>query len=436
MKKLIPVLILHLLALIFVRYIAWPENLLWPHLALNGLTVYKNIFFIYPPLYFQLLSSWDKIFGVTLTSLIGISYLNIIVTDILLFLVAKKRIVPVLIYIPIQLFFEGNGFWPDQLLAPLFLACWLSFQNKKYFLLGIFLGLSAITKQTAVYFIFGVLSLFAFSKPRIAVVGKLIAGLLLIILLLTLYLLINQNYQQFWDQTIIYIFSYHTKNSLQVLWPNKQQIIATLLVFVPILFSRNRKVVMLTVLASLGIFTRFEYFHLQPTLPFVALLLSETLISVPFLIIFSVLFFRFFSSSHNHPPRFYDPELFRNAATINTFIPRGSKTLFMNTWDHYYYLTGTIPVGSFFYSSTPWNWGYDGLQSKTVEILKTEKPKFVIYGSCFAIDGICYRPEITGEYIKENYKRVSETSDGAGIFEYNPVSPGQETQAFNGQKQI
>jgi hypothetical protein len=235
-------------------------------------------------------------------------------------------------------------------------------------------------------------------------------------------LIINQNYREFIEQTIIYIFSYHTKNTLQILWPNKQQIISSLLIFFPILFSKNHKIIFLATLASLGIFTRFEYFHLQPALPFIALLLSETLVSIPFLLVFAVFFFRFFFSSHGLPARFYDTELINNVNKINSYIPRGSKTIIINTWDHYYYLTDTLPTGNFFYSSTPWNWEYNSLQAKTVEYLMKEKPRYVVYGSCFKIKETCYQPDIVKEYIKTNYKKISETADGTGIFEYDPVS--------------
>ncbi len=419
---LIPIIISHILLLLCTRYIAWPENLLWPHLSFHNLALYKDIFFIYPPLYFEIISVFSNFFGLTLISLISLSYLNIIFTDTLLYFVGKKRILPLIIFIPLQIFFEGNAFWPDQLLAPIFLAGWLCFQHKKYFLLGLFLGLALITKQTAAYFIFGIFILFIFSKAKLKNYVKLLIGSLIPIIILILYLIFNQNYREFFEQTIIYIFSYHTKNTLQILWPNKQQIISTLLIFFPVLFSKNYKLIFLAILASLGIFTRFEYFHLQPALPFIALILSETFVSIPFLLVFAVLFIRFVFTSHGLPTRFYDTELKNNARKINLYIPAGSKALFINTWDHYYYLTNTIPLGNFFYSSTPWNWEYGDLQVKTVEILKREKPKYVVYGSCFKINEICYQPAIVKDYIKANYKQVSETSDGTGIFEYNPVS--------------
>lgn len=417
---LIPIVILlHILLLSAGQYIAWPENFVWPHLNLSGLTFYKDIFFIYPPLYAIFLSGWFKLVGISLINLQIISYAIIALTDWLLFLVAKKKIWPVLIYIPLQIFFEGNGLWPDQLLAPIFLTAWLLFNYKKYFLLGMTMGLALLTKQTALYFVVGVV-LLSFKNW-----GRLFLGAVCVLILSGVYFFLNNNFVEFWGQTVAYIFSHHVANSLQTLWPNRQQILAVSLVYVPAIYlglKFKRKELWLMVLASLGIFTRFEYFHLQPALPFAAIILASGAISLPFMLVFLFLFSKFFLRSYHLPTRFLTPDLVANAATINQFIPRKSKTLIINSWDHYYYLTGTTPIGNFFFSSTPWNWSYDSLQRKEVAILGKEQPEYIVYGSCFRIDNACYEPGTIGNYIQGRYQLVLKLPDGAGIFKNNPVS--------------
>lgn len=340
-------------------------------------------------------------------------------TDWLLYLVAGKKIWPVLIYIPLQIFFEGNGLWPDQLLAPLFLAAWLFFSQKKFFLLGITLALALLTKQTAAYFVFG-LALIAIKSWR-----RLLVGGIFVFILAGFYFAISNNFADFWQQTVVYIFSYHVGNALQTLWPNRQQIIITVLVFLPAIaigIKNNWRLVVLMVLAGLGIFTRFEYFHLQPALPFAALILGESFFARPFFLIFALIFIKSAVRTIDLPPRFYTSDILTNAKAINFLIPRGDRTLIINSWDHYYYLTGTLPVGNFFFSSTPWNWSYDNLQQKEVEILSREQPKFVVFSSCFRISDICYEPGIIDLFIKSHYRQVLKLPDGTGIFENNPVS--------------
>lgn len=281
-----------------------------------------------------------------------------------------------------------------------------------------------LTKQTAAYFVLGIGVLLLIGKTGFRNWARLLAGTAAVLALSAVYFFFNQNFTDFWEQAVVYVFSHHVGNSLQTLWPNRSQIPTVGLLYLPAVaigLRSKRKELFLAILASLGIFTRFEYFHLQPALPFIAILLASRGVALPFLLIFLFLFSRFFVRNYQLPPRFYTPEILSSAATINTLIPKGSETLIINTWDHYYYLTGTLPVSNFFFSSTPWNWSYDRLQEKEIEILEKEQPKYVVYGSCFKINNICYQPEITGQYVRSHYQKILKLADGTSIFENNPV---------------
>lgn len=398
------------------RYLAWPENFVWPYLSQNGFSLYKDIFYIYPPLYFWFLTGWDKIFGISLISLQSLNYLVIAFTDILLYLAAKRKIWPVLIYIPLQIFFEGNGLWPDQLLAPLFLLCYLTYTSKKYFLLGLFLGLALITKQTAAYFI-----LVIFLTTNFHQWPKVILGLSLP-LAITLISLITQNSLiPFFQQTIIYILSYHAGNVLQQLWPTLTQILVLTVIFLPTLvlgtLQKKYLLVFLTVSASLGMFTRFSYFHLQPALPFLALLITLTPLTFPIGLLAFGLFLRSFINNFQTAPKFLTPQTLNTAKIINQYLPPGSKTLILTSSDHYYYLTKTIPVGKYFTTSTPWNLSYPGVEEKIIRGLVLDHLEFVV------IDD---RPGKITDYIHQNYNFVLKLPDGSGIFKNNPVGLGKE----------
>lgn len=338
------------------------------------------------------------------------SYLIIAATDILLYFAAKKKIWPVLVYIPLQIFFEGNGMWPDQLLAPLLLICYLSLKSKNYFLLGLFLGLALLTKQTAIYFVVAVLLL---PGHRI----KILLGVFSPIILTFIYLLVNQTWPAFYEQTIVYIFGYHVGNIAQQLWPNLVQTIVMAIVFLPGLatgvLQKNFLLVALTVFASLGMFTRFSYFHLQPALPFLALLITSKLLAVPAFALMII----FLSKNLFLEPKFLNQQILDNAKAISQYIPPGEKTLILSSHDHYYWLTKTRPVGNFFTTSTPWNLAYPGVSEKIIAGLVADHPKYIVFEKGPA--------EATG-YILGNYQPMLKLADGASIFEYNPVGLGQK----------
>ena len=117
MRKLILLIIGgHLFLLWFLRFTAWPEMILWPYLVNKGLKLYQDIVIIYPPIFLLGLSFLGKIFGVTLINLKIYTWILIILSDLLVYWVAKTvtkerliGIVSLTFYVLWQLFFEGNG---------------------------------------------------------------------------------------------------------------------------------------------------------------------------------------------------------------------------------------------------------------------------------------------------------------------------------------
>lgn len=402
--KLILLIILHLLLSGIVRYIAWPENLLWPYLYNHGFKLYDNIFYIYTPLYF---------YSLIFLPILLHSYLIIIVTDILLFLAGKRKFLPLLLFIPLQIYFEGNGSWPDQMLVPLFLTAYLLFNRQRYFLTGIVLATALLTKQTALYFTL------LFLRPRV------ILGLFFVMLPF----LIFQN-QNFYDQTINYIFSHHFANTSQTLLPTVSQFIVVAVVFLPAIVGKDSRLILLMLAASLGVFTRFGYFHLQPALPFTALLLSK---KPKFMLLFLPVFFLFLKNNLGASPKFLEPKFYQAAREINKYIKPGEKTLILNYWDHYYYLTNTVPIGNFFISSTPWNLTYPGIEEKILSFLRRETPEYIVYSDCALAQNTCFKPLKIDEHIRNNYQKILELPDRAGIFKYDPVGLPQKLQSPEAQ---
>ncbi len=371
-----------------------------------------------------ILTGWFKLVGISLVNLKLLSAVVAITTDLLIYVAAKKRVLPVVLYVLLYFIFEGNGLWPDQLLAPLFLAVYLAIKAKQWILTGFFLGLALLTKQTAGYFaVVVVVTALLHTGNR----GRIFAGLAAVWLVTLGILWQTGTLWDFYNQTLVYIFSYHVANNLQEQWPTKGQIILLIAIFlVPIVSATWQRKYFLAAVAAvsmLGIFTRFEYFHLQPALPFLALILAETWLIWPLILI---LFGRIVMMTIGSEPRFMIRQILNQAKIINQYVTPGSKTLIMTSTDHLYWLTGTLPAGNFFGSSIPWNFNYPGVQERVVSGLISDRPKYVFLSSCFEAKYTCYQPIVIEEFVKNNYVLKLKLADGTRVFENNPVSLSQE----------
>ncbi|MCL4389949.1 MAG: glycosyltransferase family 39 protein [Patescibacteria group bacterium] len=421
MKKIFFLIVIHIVLLSQLQFTAWPENLVWPYLNLHGFEYYQNIFLIYTPLYWKLLSTFYSFTGISVLSLRIFSYAIVIITDLLLWLTAGKKLLPVLIYVPLQILFGGNGAWVDQLLAPLFLAAILATQNKKFLIAGVILGLAFLTKQTAIYFI--VIFLLFHRRPT------MVLGILPALLVLA--------WPPLFDSAVKYTLTFHARYPLQIQWPTISQSLITLSVMAPAFFAlllkKQRQLGLLAIGAALGIFTRFEYFHLQPALPLVAMLFTSLPLAFIFYLPMLIIFLRLVITSHNLPVRFMDPATLDIASQIQKVVPAGEKILIINTWDHLYFLTNTLPASDFFVPSTPWTMDYPSNQERILTGLKDRLPRFIVYNPCQQSKGICYQPKYLEAYIAANYRQILELADGTSVFENNPVGAREKIQSKNSQ---
>ncbi len=438
MGKLILAISLHILLLSALKFTAWPEDLLWPYLNLHGLNYYREIFLLYPPLYWLSLTVFLKLAGLSILSLKIATYAVVIATDLLLWRAASRKLLPVLFYIPLQIFFEGNGLWVDQLLAPLLLAAYLFYQRRSFFFSGVFLGLALMSKQTALYFLMVTGLMLLSAKPFALSWFKFLGGLFFTLLVIIGYLAFNRELAGFFDNAVIYVLFFLSRQPLRVQWPSPGQALTVLIVVLPVVLTfwkrSNRSLALLTVSAALGAFNRFEYFHLQPALPFLALYYNKNRrAAFPLYALFLLLFLRFFLFNWGMENRFFTADITANAKKLTTYLKPGEQTLIINTWDHYYFLTQTRPLNRYFVPSTPWSLDYDAIQEKIAKGIRRCRPPTIVYNPCFAVGKSCYFPAAVDKEIRENYREVSKLADGTGIFQYNPMGLPQKVQTENCQ---
>src|SRR3989344_4476566 len=141
---------LHLLLLLNLKFTTWPEMLAWPYLITKGWLPYKDIAIAHTPLLLVYLTFFYKIFSVGVLQLKVFTWIVIIISDLLVYFVTKslwnKKIALVALgfYIPLQLFYDGNGMWFDLALVPLVLAVYYTLKKEKYLWAGVLFGISIL----------------------------------------------------------------------------------------------------------------------------------------------------------------------------------------------------------------------------------------------------------------------------------------------------
>jgi hypothetical protein len=436
MKKVILLILgIHFFLLWFLRFTAWPEMILWPYLVNKGLKLYQDIVIIYPPVFLLGLSFLGKVFGVTLINLKIYTWILIIFSDLLVYWVAKSvtkqklvGIISLVFYVLWQLFFEGNAMWFDLALAPLALGIFYFSFSKKYFFAGLLFGLALTFKQTAIWFFPPmVLTYWLFHKKENQLIIKFIIGTLVFPFIAVIYLIGNNLWTDFVKWAINFGIFYLPTDPGQIQLPTLKQLLALSIPFAPVFIlsflKENKKMVLIVIawslFASLGVYPRWEYFHFQPAIPFIAIAWGilffniknlpqkniKMLIPVAVIILMGTIYLqsRFYFLNWQKPTRFYDDYILETAKWIKNNTVPNEKIYCLNCWDHLYALSDTLPAVSPLIHTLPWHLEYPGMQEKYVSDLKVNKPRFVLFQP-YTESGLgSYRPKLIDQFLQENY---------------------------------
>jgi len=399
---------IQLFILFKVQFTAWPEMNLWPYLILKGWLPYKDFAIVHTPLLIFLLSLFNKIFGVGIAQLKYFTWLFILFSNLTLFFVVKKlfdekkALISLFVYIPLLIFFQGNGLWFDLALAPLGLLIYFFLTQKKYLFAGIFFFLSIFTKQTAVWFsipiAFQILGSHEFSvKKAWLAIDYFLLGLLVptLITLLSFWLFKFLPNFSFW--AIRFGVLYLPKAEGQIHLPTIRELLVS---FIPFFFlllyvykqkkKTNWVLVIWTLFGILGAYPRWEWFHYQPALPFLALVVSLTFfkgkekiykyIWLCILTLFIIAFSRFIYRSWRLETRFYDKLTQRVVSEVKEQVKSNDNIQVINYWDNIYPLTDTLPSFKPWIPYLSWYLKYPSIEKKYTYELTLNKPILVVEG--------------------------------------------------------
>lgn len=424
----------HLLILLKIQFIAWPEMLSYPYLLERGYLIYKDIINPYPPLLPFLLQIYYKIIGLNLFSLKLFTLVLIVLTDILLFLVVKKifnfrqAILTLAIFILLQSSLEGNGLWFDLAISPLLIiSYYLSYKIIKsphnrlvlIFLVGLTLGLAFLVKQTSGFIILSLAFLF---RRKITAFLTYSLAVLTPLALVSLIMLRSGIYNDYLFWVYKYPFE-HIRSPGFLLYPTIKQSAVLILLLIPpactILRYKNDSrispILFLFFPLLLFAFPRFSYFHLQPVLAFISISAAYALqklvkekkliIAAGYLSAVLLIFVYFFLKLANQEPRFFDKNTLKIASVLHNKLSGKGYIYFYNLSSEYFVMADLLPAKPWV-DTFPWYLEVNGLQDKIVSKLKQDNIEYVVSRD-FGKEGRyipgSYRPSEINQYIQTNF---------------------------------
>ena len=440
-KFLIPIILLiHLLLLFFLRFIAWPEMVLWPYFALKGLLPYRDIAIAHNPLLIFDLTIFYKIFGVTLLGLKVYTWILIIVTDYLVYWVTEKltknkavAVFSLLFYVLWQPYFEGNGVWFDLFLAPFILLLFYFLSKKEFLWSGLLFGLAILVKQTAFWFILPIaLTFWLLKAVKFKSIIRFSIGFAIPLSLFLLYLIGTRTLQDFYFWAIQFGIGYLPRAPGQIDFPGIKEALSLgvpyglVLIGLYLLFQKKFKEKKLMILlltwcffGAFGVYPRWGYVHFQPSLTFLAIISGLSIFYISrsrkklsrywflyfFLVFLGTIYLqtRFYRLHWQQPDRFFEEETIQAAEWLKQNTQPGEKIFILNSWDHLYALSNTLPAISPWVPTLPWYMEYPGIQEEIVADLKEGKPRLIVFEPYRGKGLGSYKPEKIDNYLNENY---------------------------------
>ncbi len=440
---LVVFLLFHLFLLIRLQFTAWPEMTLWPYLITKGWLPYKDIAIAHTPLLLVDLTILYKLFGVGLWQLKIYTWLLILLTDALLFWVVreiwnrKTALLSLVFFIPFQLFYEGNGLWFDLALAPMALILFYFIKKKDYLWAGIFWALAFLTKQTAFWFLIptGLMLLQGVSlqKPQklIKVSKKFTLGVLSTFLIAVLSIWALGFLKDFYYWAFEFGIGILPKAQGQINLPTLRQLATSFFPFTILFFlffaqKRKESFFLSTwaIAGALGTFPRWELFHFQPAIPFLAiaggLVLSQIkklkpiikILLVGYVVLSVVLVSKYYLREWGRETRFFEPEIKQIVTYVKENTEQNDKIYVLNAWDSVYALSNTLPAVRPWIPHLPWYMKLPGVQEDIVSSLDIVRPKLMVQGEYSEAGLGSYKPELIDEFIKDNY----EINDNIGSY--------------------
>lgn len=456
MKKsnlfLFGLLVVHLFLLASIRFTAWPEMFSFPYLVNNKYLIYRDFHHAYQPLLTLILSVVYKLFGYKLIVLKIFTWLLILTSDILIFLISRKlfgkklmAFLPLAIFVFLQPVLEGNMLWFDLAFLPFLLfsvyliISWA--ENKKWnylFATGLFLSICLLIKQQSVLLVVAFLFFLKAKKVSLKEVFVFFTGGVFPVLLVVGWLAFVGIFKDYLFWTLSFPLYWLTRIPGYAILPTPKQWLSLFLLIGPLLigifkrFKKDRldliKFFTLLFFASLiAAFPRFSYLHLQPALGTYVILVSllfatkrvnSVLFMGPVLLVGLVFWIKILPQV-SQPTRFYEQ---RGIVDLAQFIKDNTKSsdkiYLLGPHSLLYVLSDRLPPKPWI-ENYVWHFEIDRMQEKTIQHWEQDMPSAVLWstpkhGNWYDLGA--YQPKEVVQWIKANYTRTKEAQSGTWLW--------------------
>lgn len=434
---LLVVILVHCVVLLKSSFFPYPELFIYPYLTNLGLTPYSQIldqhfpglmFFpvnlgnlgFYSPLLFRFLQ----------IGIVFVGHLFIYKLGERLTRNKKAALLGNLLFFVIHPFLEGNVLWIDSFVPILLLpALYLLNQRRgrSIFAAGLLIGLAILMKQVAIPL--GVI-IFLWVWRQERSLGKYyLAGLAVPLSFLVLFVLRKGIVSDFVYWT--YTFNVETFAQMGRKHATLRQMLAIGVIYLPavsvalfdIVHRRKVLLVSLLMLATLLFaYARFDYVHLQPSLPFAILALVHMFSKLPKLDSFVFVYLlpviwvatRFYLGNAGQEVRYFGDVEHKVAGKVLELTEENDPIFMFGTLPHMYQMTLTRPPGDVFVFHFPWFMKI--AEERILAGIREEPPKVVVRQPGASIDSYDiyeHMPDIE-KYISEKYEKIYEV-DGIEI---------------------
>lgn len=437
------ILLIHLGLLVYLKFTAWPEMTLWPYLMTKGWMPYRDIAIAHTPLMLIDLSVFTAVFGVGIWQLKVFTWILILGMDGAVFFVARKlwnykaAVFSLVTFALFQVFFDGNGLWFDLYMGFFAFVSFYFVRQKKYLWAGVFWALAFISKQTAIWFLVPIwLEVAGNEKLKAKSSLNLVYGSSLVLTVFILLLAVFNLLPDFFHWAVNFGIFILPKAQGQVQLPGFKNLAVSLfpfIVFIPLILRTKAKYMNLffwAVAGSLGAYPRFEFFHFQPALPYLAIAsalvfteFAKKDILVKYFVFLYVfgsvyLFAIFFMRNYKEGVRFYEKDVQDIVSYVKSNTSPGDRIFVMNWWDNIYALSDRLPATDPWVPQLSWYMEIPDIQEGMINDLQEVKPKIIILSQYSEVGLSAYIPQKVYNYVMQNYK-IKEKVDGINILVSN-----------------